>query len=197
MSIIEKAVNKIGRPDSATKKRAKSTHPESYDDAEKYSVSKVEPPRSKAPTDQSKVSADQDSPENSPARPVVELPFSKLSDLGMLDPTTSGSPVAQEYRIIKRPLLQNIEGKGASSIKHANLIMVTSAVAGEGKTFSAINLAISIAMEKDKTVLFVDADVSKASAARVLEIPNDKGLIDLLHDDCKDFREVVMRSSYP
>ena len=64
----------------------------------------------------------------------------------------------------------NIEGEGATVVKNPNLIMVTSALPGEGKTFSAINLAISMAMEQDKTVLFVDTDVAKASAGRLLGV---------------------------
>ena len=112
---------------------------------------------------------------------TIKIPFDQLKKLGMITPQAPRDLISEEYRAIKRPLLRNIEGKDASQVKNANLIMVTSALPGDGKTFSAINLALSIAMEQDKTVLFVDADVSKATAGVLLGIPDDSaGLIDLL-----------------
>ena len=65
--------------------------------------------------------------------------------------------------MIKRPLITNAFNQGAGNIKNGNLIMVTSALAGEGKSFCAVNLAMSIAMEMDHTVLLVDADVARPS----------------------------------
>ncbi len=82
-------------------------------------------------------------------------------------------------------------------VKSPNLIMVTSALPGEGKTFSAINLAISMAMEQDKTVLFVDADVAKASAGRLLGVPKgSRGLIDVLEHGVS-LREVLYHTNIP
>jgi protein-tyrosine kinase len=66
------------------------------------------------------------------------------------------------------PLIANAMGKGAAPIKRGNLIMVTSAISGEGKSFTAINLAMSIAMELDNTVMLVDADVPKPSVLKML-----------------------------
>ncbi|MCP4276901.1 MAG: exopolysaccharide biosynthesis protein, partial [Gammaproteobacteria bacterium] len=101
----------------------------------------------------------------------IDLPLARINSLGMVSPDLPRSQVAEEFRVIKRPLLMNIMGEGATVVDSANLILVTSALPGEGKTFSAINLAMSIAMEQDKTVLFVDADVSKATATHFLGIP--------------------------
>jgi receptor protein-tyrosine kinase len=71
--------------------------------------------------------------------------------------------------------------------------MVTSALQGDGKTFNAVNLAISIAMEQDKTVLFIDADVAKASAGRMLGVPEDKpGLIDVLENKGVELKDVIL-----
>ena len=67
--------------------------------------------------------------------------------------------IAEQFRVIKRPLLTNAFNKGPGMIKNGNLIMVTSALAGEGKSFCTVNLAMSIAMEMDRRVLLVDADV--------------------------------------
>jgi exopolysaccharide/PEP-CTERM locus tyrosine autokinase len=122
----------------------------------------------------------------------VQIPFRDLRNLGMLTPDNPRSAIAEEYRTIKRPLLINIAGDSVTTpIPHGNLIMVTSALEGDGKTFCAISLALSIAMEQDKTVLFVDADTSKADAGKMLGVPaTSLGLIDLLqnpHASVADF----------
>lgn len=128
----------------------------------------------------------------------INIPVSRLAALGMLSPSMPSSQIAEEYRGIKRPLLLNIDGKGATEVQHANLIMVASALPEEGKTFSAVNLALSIAMEQGKSVLFVDADVSKASAGTLLGVPKDSiGLIDLLEDKTLGFRDAVLKTNIP
>ena len=81
----------------------------------------------------------------------VELDLEMLSAAGIIRPDAPRSQLADEFRVIKRPLIDNAMGKGASPIKDGNLIMVTSAMPGEGKTFTAANLAMSIAMELDHT----------------------------------------------
>ena len=85
-------------------------------------------------------------------------------------------------------------GKGASTINHANLIMITSALPGEGKTFTAVNLAISIAAELDHTVMLVDADVARPWVLRSLGIPEGPGLLDLL-DGSAQMHEVLLRTN--
>jgi len=114
----------------------------------------------------------------------VTIPFKELRKLGILTPTAPRSAIAEEFRTIKRPLLINIAGDSVTSpIPYGNLIMVTSALEGDGKTFCAICLALSIAMEQDKHVLFVDGDTAKAEAGRMLGVPsNSPGLIDLLEN---------------
>jgi len=125
----------------------------------------------------------------------VAIPFDHLHEKGYLTPTMPRGTTAEEFRAIKRPLLKNITGRSATRIENANLIMVTSALEGDGKTFSSLNLAMSIAMEQDKTVLFVDADVHKGSAGRVLEIPDQTpGLIDILVGDATP-EDAILRTS--
>lgn len=127
----------------------------------------------------------------------VTLNMEWIGAAGMLTPDTRRSRIKEEYRHIKRPLLMNIDGKGASTVKHANLIMVTSARPGEGKTFTACNLALSIAAERDRTVLLVDADVVKPSVARVLGFETDLGLVDFLIDDQLDLADVLLDTNVP
>lgn len=114
----------------------------------------------------------------------------------MITPQSPRSQIAEEFRGIKRPLLMNMAGKYAVELDNPNLIMVTSALQGDGKTFSAINLALSIAMEQDKTVLFVDADVSKASAGRLIGVPdNHEGLIEVLDGKVADVADVILKTN--
>lgn len=125
----------------------------------------------------------------------VEIPFDHLHELGYLTPTTPRGTTAEEFRAIKRPLLKNIAGESAARIANANLIMVTSALEGDGKTYSSLNLAMSIAMEQDKTVLYIDADVHKASAGKVLGIPDETpGLIDILMGEAQP-EDAILRTS--
>ena len=127
----------------------------------------------------------------------VHVDVARLKDEGYLTPDGERTRVAEEFRIIKRPLLENAFGKGSSLVEHGNLIMVTSALPGEGKTYTAINLAMSIAMEMDKTVLLVDADVGKARVHEMLRIPMGPGLIDLLIDESLDAGDVMLQTDIP
>ena len=132
------------------------------------------------------------------ANKSIVLPIKELEAKGFVSPYKPRSYIAEEYRAIKRPLLQNIDTNMAQGADHANLIMVTSSFEGEGKTFSAINLMLSISIEKDKTVLFVDADMAKASAGNLLGIPDDTpGLIDVLEDENIGIEDVLLNTDLP
>ena len=129
------------------------------------------------------------------ARPQIELNLDALTAAGFITPHSPRSQIADEYRIIKRPLLANAMGKSAAPVQNGNLIMVTSAVPNEGKTFSAINLAMSIAMELDNTVMLVDADVAHPSVLNVLNLPATRGLLDVLLDDTTDLSHVLLKTN--
>lgn len=127
---------------------------------------------------------------------TVELDLAALVPRGIVTPDADRSQLADELRVLKRPLLRNVAGKGAAPVKDANLIMITSAVPAEGKTHMATNLAISIAMELDHTVLLVDADVARPSIPSVLGIGRDeKGLLDVLQDSDLDLSQVLLRTN--
>ncbi len=125
----------------------------------------------------------------------VEIDLEALAAAGIVSPTAPRSQVADQFRVIKRPLIANALGKGASVVANGNLIMVTSALAGEGKSFTAINLAMSIATELDTTVLLVDADVARPSVLRVLGLPPGPGLLDLVLDDSLDMASVLLKTN--
>ena len=125
----------------------------------------------------------------------VSIDLSRLADLGLVSPNDPKSAVSEEFRVIKRPLIRNAAGKTPSPIENGNLIMITSALPGEGKTSSSVSLAMSIAMELDKTVLLVDADVARPSVLRTLGIEEQKGLLDVLVDGSIDLSEVLLRTN--
>ena len=121
-----------------------------------------------------------------------------LAGLGFLTPTNSqNNALAEEFRNIKRPVLNNAFGKPAEIVANGNLVMVTSALPGEGKTFTSINLAMSIAKEMDKTVLLVDADVSMSGVTQRLGIDTGIGLSDVLRDPNIPLNEVLITTNIP
>lgn len=127
----------------------------------------------------------------------VKVDILKMHEFCLLIPGKERSTLEEEFRIIKRPLLENIRGHGAVKPDRANLIMVTSAMPGEGKTQTAINLAISMAMELDHTVLLVEADVVKPSVLSRIGVDSGKGLLDLLADQSLDLSDVLLKTDIP
>jgi protein-tyrosine kinase len=125
----------------------------------------------------------------------VEIDFNRILERGLLTPNSAQSKLANELRVIKRPLINNCLGKGATPVKHARRIMVTSALPGEGKSFVSLNLALSIAMERDSTVLLVEGDPTRPALAEMLGIPPARGLMDLLADPKLDVADVLIRTN--
>ncbi len=126
---------------------------------------------------------------------TAQIDLAHLAEVGMVTPDRPRSAIAEEYRVIKRPLLRNATAVGPAQIDDGNLIMVSSALPSEGKTFCAINLAISMAMELDYTVLLVDADVSRPSVLNQLGLPPERGLMDALAGDVTDLSDVLLRTN--
>jgi exopolysaccharide/PEP-CTERM locus tyrosine autokinase len=124
----------------------------------------------------------------------VTLDLEALGVAGIVTPNAPRSKAADQYRVIKRPLITNAMGKGAAILNHGNLIMVTSALAGEGKSFTSINLAMSIAAELDNTVMLVDADVARPSVPRMLGLAEGPGLLDLLEGKA-DMADVLLKTN--
>ncbi|MDP2057837.1 MAG: XrtA-associated tyrosine autokinase [Thiobacillus sp.] len=125
---------------------------------------------------------------------VQSINLARLRRMGVVAPDAEKSQVAEEFRIIKRPLIANAFGQGTARVKNGNLIMITSSLPGEGKSFCAINLAISMAMEMDRTVLLIDADVAKPRIPEYLGIHADKGLLDVLQDKDLKLSDVLIRT---
>ena len=124
---------------------------------------------------------------------LVEIDLACLQAEGLLAPNSPRTTLSDQFRVLKRPLITNAMGRGAAPIRHGNLIMVTSALPGEGKSFTSINLAISIAAELDHTVMLVDADVARPSVLRMLGLPPGPGLLDVLEHKT-EMTDVLLRT---
>lgn len=125
----------------------------------------------------------------------VELDFELLRERGVVTPDVRDARIAEEFGVVKRPLIRNALGRSGVRVKNGNLVMVTSALPKEGKTFTSINLAISIAQEVDTTVLLVDGDVAHPGVPDILGIPNSPGLLDLLTDAGVDVGDALIKTN--
>lgn len=120
-----------------------------------------------------------------------DINVERLEANGHVSVTGQRRGINEEYREIKRKLLANAFGPLASTLKNSNIIMVTSGRASEGKTFTATNLALSIAAEQDKTVLLVDADVLKPNVLNTLGLDRRRGIMEYLTGEVDDIAEVL------
>jgi protein-tyrosine kinase len=127
----------------------------------------------------------------------IDLDLARMRELGMVTAAGGRTALVEDFRIIKRPLIKKAFAERAPGDLPGNLIMVTSSLPGEGKTYCAINLAMSIAMELDHTVLLVDADVARPSVLRTLGLPAQRGLMDILVDESLDLSDVMLRTNVP
>ena len=127
----------------------------------------------------------------------IEL-FGRLLAANMLVPGSDlGREIQDDYRRIKRPLVANALGKNKAMVENGNLILVTSSIPGEGKTFTSINLALSLSQEMDTTVLLIDCDVAKQGASRALGLENVSGLVDVLESDSLSIGDVMLQTDIP
>ena len=138
-----------------------------------------------------------DSPYSAESKNEVKL-FSRLLANNMLVPGSDlGREIQDDYRRIKRPLVANAFGKNKSMVENGNLILVTSSIPGEGKTYTSVNLALSLSQEMDTTVLLVDCDVAKQGVSRMLGLENISGLVDVLESDSLTIGDVMLQTDIP
>ena len=132
-----------------------------------------------------------------PASDVAHIDLARLQQAGMVTPVGGRSRVIDEYRLIKRAILLNAVSGQESHEKHSNLVMVTSAQPGEGKTFTAISLAMSVVAEENTQVLLVDLDIARQHLCRTLGIPSEIGLINLLDDTALSLSDILVQTDVP
>ncbi len=181
MSTVEKAADRLKalQPDPPIPKQAEAAEPNSAPTIERLQG------RSQAMDEKTEVAPwhiDLQALEREGLLPVGDEANARLAD---------------ELRRIKRPLIGNILGKRSKVLAHATRIMVTSARAGEGKTFTAMNLALSLAREVDFEVLLVDGDIPKSHITRVLGLDGRPGLMDVLADERRAVADVIVTTDVP
>ena len=130
-------------------------------------------------------------------RKKVEIHDRLLAENMLVPDTNLGPEIQDDYRRIKRPLLSNAVGRDRSMVDRGNLILVTSAIPGEGKTYTSVNLALSMSQEMDNTVLLVDCDVAKKGVSRMLGLENETGLVDVLERDDLTIGDVLLQTDIP
>jgi exopolysaccharide/PEP-CTERM locus tyrosine autokinase len=128
---------------------------------------------------------------------VITINQEGLRAAGLLPPPHQERQIANQYRQIKRPLVENAVGHGKAAVANGQFIMVASAMPGEGKTFTSINLAFSMAREKDVRVLLVDADVVKPQISRMFGIAEERGLLNALADPGVDIERLILSTDVP
>lgn len=125
------------------------------------------------------------------------LDFARLRENGFITPYNRRSRVSEEFRLIKRRLMQrmalNREGGQVRARGREHVILVTSARPGEGKSFNAVNLALSIVLDEGFNVLLVDADVARPSLSKQFNVQAPRGLTDLLGTNPPDMADVLLR----
>lgn len=131
------------------------------------------------------------------ANRLVKVDRDAMRAAGLLPPRDQEREIADQYRAIKRPLLEAAFSTEPSEGPPQKLIMVASALPGDGKTFTGVNLALSMAMEKDRTVLLVDGDLAKPHISRLFGVENEPGLLDVLKDPAKDVESVILPTDIP
>jgi receptor protein-tyrosine kinase len=180
-TLIEKAADRLGKqaqqPVSAASEPNLVAPPESM-----QQTAVTHQPAEPAPTTESTTTR------------KIEIDYRRLESLGIFSPDHGTNRTTEEIRLIKRAVLSNASMAKSEQARNHNLIMVTSSRQGEGKSFVAFNLAMSLASETDKTVLLIDADSSRSSVVRMLGIDAEEGFLDLLEDENISFADVMIKT---
>ncbi len=121
----------------------------------------------------------------------------RLAEAGYIVPEASATGLAEEFRLIKRRLLANMERLGTLPEEKRRSVLVCSSQPREGKSFCAVNLALSLAGERDVEVLLVDGDFTKPDVLAILGLDSGPGLVDALADPQADPESFVIRTDVP
>ncbi len=194
MSIVERALEKIRRPGTpeavSTPLRGAPVVGRVVDrirDARHASTASLPVQRRREPIG---------NPEKS-----VQVDEGLLRESGLLPPEHQQRELAMQFRSLKRPLLRQAFSPPEASPQATPLaqrgVLVTSALAGEGKTFTAINLALSLSREKDHGVILVDGDVAKPHVSHTFGVDSEPGLLDLIEDPKLSIETTVLSTTVP
>ena len=131
-------------------------------------------------------------------RAVVHIAIDQLRQQGELPSVDTERRIAEEYRRIKRPLVARaLSSANLADGARNRLIMVASALPGDGKTFTSLNLALSLSLEKDIKLVLIDGDVAKPHISTILGLQGELGLLDVLRDPSLEIDAVIHQTDVP
>lgn len=190
MSLVERALQKLQQSARPTDRQQGVAAPVSAN------TSAVDAGRSSVMESLPKPAVERAAPAIQRPTRIVKVDREELRALKLLPPVQAERRIAAQFQIIKRPLVAASQ-KTEQDDGPGSAIMMASALPGEGKTFTSINLAMSLALEQDIEVLLVDADVRKPHVSRIFGVENEPGLLELLFDGNMHPDEVIMDTTVP
>ena len=164
MSLVEKALQKLRETSAVTATVVASPAPRTI-----HAEVLAEP-------------AERHAPLAAKATRIVHVDRDALRAAGYLPPQKQERRLADQFRQIKRPLLARAIGRGGEAVPNGRVMLLSSSFTGEGKTFTSLNLAFSIAREKDVFAVLIDADVLRPQLSRMLGIEPWAYLRDIVSD---------------
>lgn len=180
MSIVEKAIDRLRKsralegPPRLTVRHPPGRHAE---DSER--IDRVAPPPVRAPSKH------------------IAVDLAALRTAGGIVAVEHEARIRDEFRRIKRPLLAQVDVPPLGDHGPPNLILIVSSMPGEGKTFTAVNLAMSIASEPDRTALLIDADIPRPSVTTMFGLQGEPGLVDVLLNEELTLGDVIVATDIP
>jgi protein-tyrosine kinase len=198
LSLIERAAGRLDlRALAASPIPFAPATTKSVSEATSFAETAGPPPHHEIPSDGVGISAVIEEPPRRPAKPPsVSFDRARLRKLALVDWAAGRTRAAEEFRIIKRQLLEQAADPERCGPR-CNLIMITSVRPREGRTFTALNLAISIAAERNWHVLLVDACDDENTVASVVQTASPPGWLDLVEDPTLDMAGAVLETDIP
>lgn len=129
--------------------------------------------------------------------PKVTIDYEALRKQRFIPDPSQDRQFADHYRRIKRPVIAQALARAPAGAADLRLVMMASALPGDGKTFTSINLALSIAREQDVSVVLVDADVAKLRLSRIFGVEREPGLLNAVIDPTLDIESVILSTNFP
>ncbi len=187
MSIIEKVMDKLEMADQSDPQSQRVKHIDNKDNKDNASAATGE------------ISVEHQSQADNAGltktSQLVEFDFESLEKSGIMTPDSINITLSEQYRRIKMPILQNAFGADGLATENRNMVMVTSSIQGEGKSFTSFNLAMSIAKEFNHTVLYIDADVTQKMLNKFAGVGEKAGLVDFLLDEKQELADLLLKTN--
>lgn len=203
MSIIERAINKLSGDDTPVEIDVEQPKPATPEPtpavvAEAPAVAPAAPePTAPAAAPKPVVTPPPAFVPPPDPKKYIHIDLERLTAAGFLPLDGGNTRLDEDYQQIKRRLLANTVPGMAPANAPANLIMVTSSVPGEGKTFTSVNMALSLTKEVDHTILAIDTDIVKRDLSKAFGCVDQLGLYDVLSNPALEISDVMLRTNIP